>query len=390
MKPTLRARLPRRLNLASTATVSLLVALMAFAPAVAAADEGTVLAADAKPLILGDIAGSELNGGLVYVLGVVWQNRGVSYIRWSTDEPGEGLTFEPAVPLRGGFKAKDPRIAACNDYLFATSVWNTPTGDMIGIDWRAPMSGPHAQGRYVLAPGTRPDIACMPNGLVAVTYMSDELARLAIFDGEFCGNPCVPMFQYNLGAAPYFGRATVAATDRGFVVSWMGPGIYVQRFVVTSSGISAKALITVGQDSWYPQIASDGTRVVIAYHRRGQTHMRISENRGGTFGPRIIVSKFCLECPEGSSSPESVDVRDGRIMVHVVRGGGIPTALEQVRFLTSNDGNKWTKTAAGQGGSAFGVLLDGALAEAWDNHVYAGSIYGSQPQEIRFRGQSLP
>lgn len=382
------ARLPRRLSLATTTTVALLVALMTFAPAVAAADEGTLLAADDKPLILGDIAGSDLNGGLVYVLGVVWQNRGVSYIRWSTDPHGEEMSFEPAVPLRGGFKAKDPRVAACNDYLFATSVWNTPSGDKIGIDWRAPMSG--VQGRYVLAPGTMPDIACMPNGLVAVTYMSGELARLAIFDGEYCGNPCVPMFQYNLGAAPEFGRATVAATDRGFVVSWMGPGIYVQHFVVTSSGISVKPLITVGQDSWYPQIAADGARVVIAYSRRGQTHMRISENRGKTFGPRIIVSGYCLECSEGSSSAESVDVRDGRIMVHVVRGGGIPTALEQVRFLTSNDGNKWARTATGQGGNAFGVLLDGALAEAWDNHVYAGSIYGSQPQEIRFRGESLP
>jgi hypothetical protein len=301
------------------------------------------------------------------------------------------MSFAAPVALRGGFKASDPRVAACADYLFATSVWNTPTGDKIGIDWFAPMSGAQARGRYVLAPGSTPDIACMPsNGLVAVTYMSGELARLAIFDGEFCGTPCVPMYQFNLGAMPEFGRATVAATDRGFVVSWMGPGIYVQRFVVSSTGVTAHPAITVGTNSWYPQIASDGERVVLAYQRRGQTHMRISDNRGRTFGSRIIVSKFCLDCPEGSSSAESVDVRDGRIMVHVVQGGGIPPALDQYRFLTDNDGATWSKTATGEGGNAFGVLLNGALAETWDNHVYAGSIYGSQPQRIRFRAQTLP
>jgi hypothetical protein len=378
------------LSLATTATVALLVGLMAFAPVVAAGDEGIVVAADSRPLRLGDIAGSELNGGLVSVLGVVWQNRGESYIRWSTDPHSEPITFEPAVALRGGFKAKDPRLAACNDYLFAVSVWSTPSGETIGIDWRAPMSGPHAQGRYVLAPGNRPDIACMPNGLVAVTYMSGGLARLAIFDGELCGNPCVPMFQHNLGASPEFGRASVAATDRGFVIAWMGPGIWVRHFVVTPSGVTVKRLVSVGQDSWYPQVASDGSRVVIAYGRRGQTHMRISEDRGKTFGPRIVVSRFCLECPEGGSSPDSIDVHDGRIMVHVGQGGGIPTAIDMFRFLTGNDGRSWSKTSAGHGGNSFGVLLDDVLAEAWDNHVYAGSIYGSQPQEIWFRTAALP
>ena len=380
-----------RLGLISTVATSLLIGALAFAPAVAAADDSTVLAADDRPLRLGDVAGSQLQGGLTQVLGVVWQNRGKSYIRWSTDDPAENMTFSAPVALREGLRATDPRLAACADYMFATSVWKTSNGDRIGIDWMAPASGPQARGRYVLGPGNRPDIACMPsNGLVAVTYMSGELARLAIFDGEYCGNPCVPMFQHNLGAMPEFGRATVAATDRGFVVSWMGPGIYVQRFTVSSSGVTAYPAISVGTNSWYPQIAADGERVVIAYQRRGQIHMRISENRGRTFGARIMVSRFCLDCPEGSSSPDSVDADDGRIMVHVARGRGTPAAIDQVRFLTANDGESWAKTSAGEGGSAFGVLLDGALAEAWDNHVYADSIYGSQPQEIRFRTQSLP
>ena len=34
--------------------------------------------------------------------------------------------------------------------------------------------------------------------------------------------------------------------------------------------------------------------------------------------------------------------------------------------------------------------MDWGLAEAWDNHVYAGDIYGNQAQEIRFRTQNLP
>jgi hypothetical protein len=393
MNITVRSRLAKRLSFGSTAVLSLLVALMAFAPAVAAGEDSTLIAANSRPLILGDVAGSNLLGGLVNVTGVVWEKRGVSYIRWSTDDHGEGMTFDPTVALRGGLRAKDPRLAACNDYLYAASVWDTAAGDKIGIDWAAPMSGEHARGRYVLAPGTRPDIACMPNGLIAVTYMSGELVRFAIFDGENCGNPCVPIYQDNPGAMPEFGRASVTATDRGFVVAWMGPGIWVQRYVVTMDPgvtVTRKPIVSVGEEAWFPQIAADGARVVLAYQRRGQTHMRISENHGKNFGPKIVVAKFCLDCPEGSSAPNSVDALDGRIMVHVSMGGGIPTAIDHVRFLTSNDGRNWTKTPAGQGGRSFGVLVDGALAEAWGNHVYAGSIYGSQPQEIRFRGLSLP
>ena len=381
------ARSPLRLNPLSAALAVSLVALVALVPAVAAVQE-TQLAADTKPLIVGDIAGSELQGGLTEVLGVVWQNRGLSFIRWSGDDHEEGMTFEPAVALRGGFRATDPRLAACTDYMFAASVWKSDAGGNIGIDYFAPELGPHARGRYVLAPGTRPDIACL-NGTVAVTYMSGGLARLAIFGGEGCSGPCQPVFHYNLGAAPTFGRAAIAATDVGFVVSWPGPGIYVQRFVLSSSGVSVKPLITVGQESGPPTIAADGMRVVLAYSRRGQTHMRISDDRGRTFGPRIVVDNFCLSC-EGFSSPDSVDVRDGRIMVEVGRGFGIPPAVEQNRFLTANDGASWTKTPVGEGGDAVGVLLDDVLVEAWDTHHYAGSTYGNVAQEIRFRAQNLP
>ena len=84
-------------------------------------------------------------------------------------------------------------------------------------------------------------------------------------------------------------------------------------------------------------VAGDGSRVIVAYSRLGQTHMRISEDYGATFGPRIVVSTFCRDCPEGGSQPMGIDARNGDILVEVLSAGGAPPDYSAEGYLTHNE-----------------------------------------------------
>ena len=58
-------------------------------------------------------------------------------------------------------------------------------------------------------------------------------------------------------------------------------------------------------------------------------HMRISDDYGATFGPRIIVSAFCRDCPEGGSQPMGIDARGGDILVEVLQRRRGATGLQR-------------------------------------------------------------
>lgn len=370
------------------AVVSSALALLTIVSPILAGASGTLIlrtAAEGKVLTLGDLAAA---GNI----GAVWQEGQRSYLRWSEDG---GQTFAPRVALRRGLRATDPRLAACGDYLWAASVWRSDDAANVGIDYRQVALGSAGAGRFRVGPGFNPDIACKGD-IVAVTFTDGaERLRLAIMDGP-CMNPCVPAFAADLGPAPEFGLASIAATDRGFVVAWKVSGIAVQRVIVEDNGgtlnveLRPQTTLLAGTDAWNPVVDADGARVVLAYSRRGQTHMRISETRGRTFGARIIVSSFCRDCPEGGSSPASVDARSGRILVEVAAHLGTPPAVEERGYLTEDEGQTWSMTPTHTGGAQMGVLLPGALAEAWDKNVYSEPIYGSVAQKLRFHTLALP
>lgn len=373
-----RPQVTRRLTVATS--LSAAVMLFSLVSPVAGGGE-TVLATANRPLILGDLAAADN-------IGVVWQKSDLSFIRWSANDGG---SFTAKTPLRGtGLEATDPRLAACGDFLYAASVWRVGGTTEIGIDWVAPAAS--QSGRFTIDVGYAHDIACL-NDVLGVTYLQDDKSRIAILESP-CPAPCTPEFQAEIGAAPESGRATIAATDRGFVVSRAIDQIVVNRYVVSGQDetftVTPKPPTMFTENASSPQIGADGSRVVVAYRRDGQTHMRISMDRGKTFGPRVVVSKFCKDCPEGSSSPLSVDVAGQWILVEVLRAAGIPPGIDERGFLTKNGGADWTKTPLHFGGYQYGVLLDGELAEAWDKHLYADPIYGDVQQEIRFHTLALP
>lgn len=357
----------------------IVIATLALPTGAAAYDEVLIAPDSPKNTFVTDIAqGSEI--------GLVWQRAKHSYLSWSDDG---GQTFKPPVALRNGGKAKKPRLAACGDHFWAVSEYQGAQ-PKVGVDHFVASGGSLTANRFQLGVGHHVNIACMDD-IAAVTWM-DETSHiwLAIVEAN-CSNPCTPAFVTDVGMAD--NTATITDIDGGFLLAWNWIGIEYTRFMVdTSSGINVTpeptaSLVNVNY-VYSPQAAADGSRVVIAYGRSGQTHMRISDDGGLTFGPRKIISTFCFDCPEGGSGPNSVDVDGSRILVEIGKGAGIPTAIWNQGFLTSNDGAKWKKTATHSGGEQYGVLIDGGVAETWDASDYA--YRPSVLNEIRFHAIAFP
>ena len=352
----------------------------------AAADPGDVVIATQdlhKTLVLGDVAAGN-------AIGVAYQKGANSFLRWSTDD---GQTFSADWPLREGRPSKSPRLASCGEWMWATSVWRTTSGSSrVTVDYLDVTAPESTAGRFRINDAFWADVACHGD-LVAVTYSVEAGTMLAVMDGQ-CSQPCTPAFSSMI--APYADQPMIAAVDDGFVVTWPVLGLAVQHFAVSGSGQSIDvspdpaATLLAGKHPYSPVIAGDGSRVVIAYSLHGQTHMRISEDRGQTFGPRIIVSYFSTNTCCAGSAPDSVDARNGRILVEVARGMGDPPAISTIGKFTRNDGDRWITTTSHGGGTQIGVLLPGLAAEAWDAHFYADKIYGNVPQEIGFRTTSVP
>jgi hypothetical protein len=343
--------------------MSLSILTAAAGEAVASTEIVIAPASPGESRLLGDIAAAN---NIV----VAWQQGHRSFIRWSTDN---GSSFEPKYALRKGLRAKGPQVAACGDLLFAASTWTASGGSMLGVDYVDLTGSSPVTGRFYVEQGRGADIACIGD-VVALTWQDDEgNVQLAVVDGK-CANPCVPAYREDLGHGP--GPSAVAAYDHGFVVVFPSDGFLVNTFDVARVGDAINVTahpstrILAGKDVYSPQVAADGSRVVIAYELHGQTLMAVSDDRGQSFINRIIVSKFCRDCPEAGSAPDSVDVEGQNILVEVRAGAGMcpgPICAWDQAYFTRTDGAKW-KTYSGHADRlAESVLIDGAIAEAWDN-----------------------
>lgn len=369
------------------ASALVLIALFALAPSAGATGSGDIVlarGADGRTLKLGDLASDD------NLIGVVFQKRGRSYLRWSNDS---GESFAPRVALRSGLRAKNPRVAVCNDMVFAASVWPTSASNKVGIDYRDIVTG--ESGRYSLGMGDAADVACFGD-VVAATYEHDDQAWLAIHEGP-CASPCSPTVRMALGPTTYGSPPRITSDYGGFTATWVDDGLAIQHFEYTAGGAGGFSIepgpvleLMAGKDVRAPQIAALGQRVVVAYVRAGQTHVRVSDDVAASFGPRIIVSRFCRDCLEGGSLPQSVAVRGSLILVEVLRVAGTPPGYQGVAFLTRDGGASWEKRSTGFGGARRGVLLSHAVfAEAWDNHYYNGPPYSQWDQLIGFRVDDL-
>jgi hypothetical protein len=337
-----------------------------------------------RTLKLGDIANDD------DLVAVVFQERNLSYVRWSNDA---GSSFVPKVALRGGGRAKEPRVAVCDDMVFAVSIWQSAASRHVGLDYRNVVTGTSA--RFSLGAGSLADVACFGE-VVAVTWVVDGHLWLAVHEGS-CAKPCTPDFKLDLGSGNFDSPPRISSDGEGFVATWVTDGIAVQHFAYDAGGdafnIAPGPVVTLmaGKDVSLPVIAGRGPRVALAYQRDGQTHLRTSDDYGTPFGPRIIVSRYCRDCPRGGSEPLSVDIRDDVILVEVLRvdGRATPAAISSHGLVSTNNGSQWSSTTGHVGGVQMGVILTTtSIAEVWDVTFYSDFPYHA-PQEIGYHIHNL-
>jgi hypothetical protein len=358
-----------------------LLAALALAPGVNAANSAITLASasDGTTLKLGDVASDD-----AVVVG--FQQKNKSYIRWSKNG---GSTFASKVALHGGQAAKDPRVATCNDSVFAVSTWPGST-TTVGVDSRNFVTGDIDS--YSLGAGTMADVACYGD-IGAFTWVNAGHLWLAAqtSDTSDCSGPCTRV-TLDLGTGDFSSPARVTGDYAGFSVAWLTSGLAIQHFdydTTTGGGFTLTPgpvlTLMAGKGVRAPVISGLGQRIVVAYQRAGRTQIRISDDVATSFGPRIVVPGPCSSCANGGPLPESVAISGSTILVEVARAAGSPLAYAMNGFVTRDSGATWAKVSTRAGGSQSGIIIEGAAyAEVWDH-----SLSGKANQYVRFQAGQL-
>jgi hypothetical protein len=363
-------------------TVGSLVAVLAtlaFVPVVSATDGAPrTLATEpyGRTLKLGDIASDDH-------LAVVFQDKNVSYVRWSNNE---GKTFSSRVALQDGLPSKDPRVASCNDSIFAVSNLQTATGTEVGLYYRNFVT--RDNGNIGVGVGDLADVACYGD-VAAVTWVDNDHAWLSTFD---CFDPCALIETLDLGTGDFSSPPRISGDYGGFTVAWLTTGLAIQHFEFGNEGtLTPGPVLTLmaGKGVTAPEISALGQRVVVAYVRAGRTHIRISDDVASSFGPRIVVSTACSNC-SGAVWPDSISVRGATIVVEAIRPFGSPISYAMNSYVSLDSGGSWAKGASREGGFQRAVILEnGGFAEVWDRHFYNAYPYPAAQQVIGFQVRDL-
>jgi len=386
-----RNRVVIRSSLASAAGL-LVAAVFAASPALAATSVVIANNDPHKTLIASDMDGTN-------PLAVAYQKNSYSYLKWSTDG---GQTFGSAQILNHGNKAQSPRVAVCDQSLWAVS--QSSSNSTIALDLVELAAEPPSEHFGVASAAYGPDVACLSGAesdrplekTVGVVWLTTTGgAEIEINDWP-CADGCNSAYVADLGRVRSSEGIKIAAVSDGFVVTWVprSGGLKVQHFGAVRSG--GNLIVTPGPVVHLmsglrvhgPQIDADGTRVVIAYELNDAVAMRISDDSGATFGARDFVSRVCTTGNCFFPRPTSVSARNGQILVEVKFGGGDPPGYETDARFTSNDGANWS-TISSWSGSQIGELLDSAIGEASDRHDYTDPIYGNVAQRITFTKTAL-
>ena len=221
-------------------------------------------------------------------------------------------------------------------------------------------------------------VACIGNRLLAIAWLervgSDIRAKLMIRDLS-SDVPAAYRRVFGLGAANFGGGISVAATAKAVHVAWSKGNrqhVTYKSFLV---GKGKKPPITkqatqrlaTGNARW-PRLATVGQRVALAYTDRGKVKVKISTDRGATFGSATrIMDSGTIRDP---SVAHSIDLMGRRIVVDGVEAGGGGTPQRIQTYDLGADG--WSDVVSfGHDGARVGALRRQAgnllLQEAWHN-----------------------
>jgi hypothetical protein len=217
---------------------------------------------------------------------------------------------------------------------------------------------------------------------------------------DVCTGDCTMTATFDLGPGRVRRDLTIAIDGAWAHVAWNGgAGLRLKRFHLDhgDAGVTVDPrptqTVVAAPEAQFPHLAAYGRDIALAYGYRGDTRVRISDDRGRTFsGPRIIYEAPCTDC-EAGSIPLSIDLFSPFILVEVLAGS--PGSGGSIGFLSDDGFATWSETSQRDGARRVGALTHvGAtrlIVEAWDNNLrtFPGDP-GPANQRIRFRAGSMP
>lgn len=319
-----------------------------------------------------------------------------SYMAWSTDG---GQTFSDPLALNGGAGAVSARPAICGGYVWAlTSIQTGPSAFGLGLDGQD-LDGPtHTLGSFdsnfstTTSNALNTGLVCAGSDRLAAIWSDPKTNPAHVMVGIRPLWPCVsnpgpscdpgPSYTFDLGLHRYWESPYIAATKHSIYVAFMKDNgdLRFKRFSLSADGTvtphRTKILLqsTAIQN---PVLAASGSRVVLGYDDGTRSKVRISTDRGVSFGPATTLP---LASGEPESGTQSVAVRGQRILVEISQGPcvrcyGIDFSIG---YLSTDGGATWSTTSshphARQLGAFFirgGVVK---IAEVWDDEQ-TGATY---------------
>jgi hypothetical protein len=343
-----------------------------------------------------------------------------SFVRYSADG---GTTFAGRARLGQGDAFyelpdgpnRDPQVDVCHaedgDVAVAVSILRiAPNQREVELDY-FPLDGSTPTRNYLQngpAGGqvpVAPDIACIGQRRLVGAFIdrSTDPAHLKVvirrFD--FCPVHCTPplFYQFDLGPARASGGLSVAATaDRAYVVWARGADVRLKSFSIADdlpATVTPHPAVTILESPRASDLTlgASGDRVVLAYRAANDARVRISDDRGQTFGPRIVYIDGPSEASELLAFPTSVDIRGGRILL----GGGeqcciLGNNVTATSHFSPDGGVSWTSRSHSIHGMQLAALVSSGggprYLETWDQ---SRDVYPEPPrhQRLRVRGWAL-
>lgn len=229
------------------------------------------------------------------------------------------------------------------------------------------------------------DVACIGNEYLAIAWLEKlkgrTRARLMIRDqASFGTTDEVVSKVFNLGEARFWGGISVAANARGVHVAWVRGSrrhLRIRTFLIEGDDRPPASPQPAVRLAWgdiaRPQVATSGSRVIVAYSDAGKVRARLSLDRGASFGSAIrLVGSGSRSRP---SRVHSIDLSGRSIVVEATRREGA-TATPQ-RLRSDDLGATWSTRSFGHRGTRVGALQSvrqGAalLTEAWHHDGRSG------------------
>jgi hypothetical protein len=333
----------------------------------------------------------------LFGLAVAWDERGGGSARAYLRLRPQGEAFGPSVALRGGRPARDPRVAACPDFLFAVSTWPRPGGGTkVGLDVRPQGSAADlfSPGHRALGRGSRPDVACDGSRMAAAWFGEGGRVRFHVqffTDADSCPDGCRFAVAGDLGPGSPKDGLSISTWRRGFIVAWkQGARLLVRRLVVGFNHtvglvVKPQAPLTVLNTAAarFPLLAGERGTVALAYHWRGEVRVRVSDDAGRSFGPARVLRKApCANCGI-VPRPLSLDLDGDRVLVEALTGIGSPPVRGTIGFVSTDVGRTWSVTSRHRNAAKVGALSGSRVAEAWDGRYLNG-------RSLRFHAGPLP